>query len=157
MEPLTAEACAEMAAAMRDADRLEMSAMLLEEDTEEARLAGLISAMNKSHGLAKAAYVDDQLVMVWGVLTNTVLSTEGHPWLIATDRVGDPFIQRAMAVRCRAALLAAIPAHVTYLWNLVHDKNVLAIRWLRWMGFKFQQEPIEHGGLTWFLFRMEGS
>lgn len=157
IKPIDADDCAAMARDMRAADRLEMAAMAMADDTYAARLDCLIGLMRKSQGLARAGYVDGKIVVVYGVIARTILASEGHPWLLGSDMVFEPHVQRVMGRRCRRELLAVIPPHVSHLWNLVHSGNEIAVKWLKWMNFQFDAKPIQHGGLSWLLFRMEAS
>lgn len=115
--------------------------------------AALDDMRARSHGLARAAWIDGRLCCAYGVCTRTVLGAEGHPWMLATEAAeAEPGI---IARRSRTELLAVIPPHVTRLWNLVHEENRLAIRWLRWLRFRFEDRAIDHGGLRWRLFHAE--
>lgn len=143
-----------MAREMRAEDRAEMAAMSGKPDTEEERLEALLGLLGRSRGLAKAGFYDGQLVNVWGVISRTVLSTTGHPWMVTSDLATLRPVRRAMAHRCRAAFLDCIPSHVSELWNVVDVRNGAAIRWLKWLNFQFDPEPIEHGGAVWLKFGM---
>ena len=76
IKPLDADDCAAMARDMRAADRLEMAAMAMADDTYVARLDCLIGLMRKSQGLARAGYVDGKIVVVYGVIARTILASK---------------------------------------------------------------------------------
>ena len=76
IKPLDADDCAAMARDMRAADRLEMAAMAMADDTYAARLDCLIGLMRKSQGLARAGYVDGKIVVVYGVIARTILASK---------------------------------------------------------------------------------
>lgn len=154
--PLTREHCALMAEQMRPADRLELSLLGDEPDTYEARLKALTDLLGRSRGLARAGFYGDRLVNIWGVMTRTIIAPVGHPWMATTEAVSDRRVRRAMAHRCRAEFLGAIPDGVSHLWNVVYSENDDAIRWLRWMNFQFDPDPVEHNGARWFKFEMRG-
>lgn len=146
-----------MAREMRGADRTELSLISGKPDTLEAREAALLNLMDKSRGLAKAGFYDGQLVNVWGVVTQTIIADVGNPWMATTDAATVPSIRRSMAIRCRDEFLSTIPPYVVSLWNVVHAENAAAIRWLKWLNFDFEDQPIHHGGAAWFKFSMRAT
>lgn len=152
--PLTDEICAQMGREIRAADRLEFQAMTGEEGAPEQITGALLKLMARSHGRAMAGFYDGGLVNVWGVMTRTAISPVGHPWMLTTDLAAAPGVRRAMAHRCRAAFLISIPPHISGMWNLVDVRNTAAVRWLRWLNFRFDETPIEHGGTSWLKFGM---
>lgn len=154
--PLDAGMCRDLAANMRLDDRRELEAMsgaVALADREDA----MLDLLAKSRGLARAALVDGQVVTAWGVVTQTLIAPVGHPWMLATGQILDPHFSRVFLKRCKAEFLATIPPHVSSLWNLVDCENEIAIKWLKWMRFRFKDEIIDHGGLRWLWFGMEGA
>lgn len=148
--------CEAMAEQMRAADREELRLLSDEPDTYEARLKSLADLMKRSRGLARAGLYDGRLVNIFGVMTRTIVAPVGHPWMATTDAVQEPAVRRAMAHRCRNEFLRVIPPNVSHLWNVVYPENHDAIRWLRWMRFEFDDEPMEHNGVRWLKFEMKG-
>lgn len=143
MDNLDAELMAER---MRDMDRAEFTAMTHGEPHRDS----LIKLMRGSR-VAKAAYVDGYLVAVYGVIARNALTTEGHPWLAATDRIDRKDVRRLFIKHTRTEFASMIGGF-SYLWNLVSDDNDVAIRWLKWIGFEFDGSSYEIGGLRFLKF-----
>ncbi|MGL4813290.1 MAG: hypothetical protein ACRCXM_16090 [Beijerinckiaceae bacterium] len=140
---------------MRAADRLEFAAMHSKPDTWDERYSALRFLMDTSCGKARCGYVDGQIVAVYGVTKATALSNRGNPWLAASEFAEAKPGRQAMARFSRSELRNVLPDHVAFLWNLVHDRNVHAVRWLGKLGFAFPGREINHGGLKWLAFEME--
>tara|TARA_R110000850_G_scaffold23358_1_gene69068 strand:- start:5904 stop:6362 length:459 start_codon:yes stop_codon:yes gene_type:complete len=103
--------------------------------------------------VAKAAYVDGELVALYGILAKNVLSTEGHPWLAATAMIEDRGIRR-LFVKHTKRELSGMLGGFSHLWNLVSDENAVAIRWLKWIGFSFVGDEYAIGGMRFLKFEM---
>lgn len=102
----------------------------------------------------RAGYIDGELVAIWGVGAHTVLSTEGTPWLLATNAMERREVRRVFAARSAEEFGRTI-AGFRRLWNYVHAENRIAIRWLRWLGFEFPGHRVTIGGEPFEFFRME--
>ena len=100
---------------------------------------------------ARAAYVDGALVAIYGVIPITRLSTTGTPWLCATDSIDDPAVRREF-IKHTGPELQWIADGFERLWNLVSAENHIAIRWLKWMGFIFDETPYDVRGHTFLRF-----
>jgi hypothetical protein len=64
----------------------------------------------------------------------------GAPWLLGTDRVAEA---RWKFLRENRPVLWTLESEYDILWNQVHAKNLVHIRWLKWLGFDFG-ETINH-------------
>lgn len=78
--------------------------------------------------------IDGEPAAMFGVTPYVTLLGQGVPWMVGSNRL--------MAWAGQRALLALAPAYVAQmqaafpmLINAVHDDNVAAKRWLRWLGF----------------------
>lgn len=102
---------------------------------------------------ARAAYIDGELVAVYGVLSQTLLDKSGNPWLAATDMIDRPAVRRAFiaSTRSEAAYLARGFSH---LWNMVSEDNLVAIRWLKWVGFVFDGTSYDIRGHRFLKFHV---
>lgn len=76
----------------------------------------------------------------------------GVPWLISTERV-EQFPREFLRV-CRPEVADMLDRHGSLI-NYVDARNTAAMRWLRWLGFKFGEAvPYGHAGLPFFQFGM---
>lgn len=148
--PMTAEHCAEMAVRMRAADRREYNAML---PNEPATLG--LDRIRRQSRQAYAGLIDGRLVVIYGVLGATVLSTEGHPWLLATDDVEAPAARRAIARRSKREAARLLTGFQRYS-NWCDVTNASVIRWLRWLGFSFGTQTVKLNGVEFVQFWKEG-
>lgn len=103
---------------------------------------------------ARAGYYGGELVCVYGVLSPTLLSREGNPWLCATDLIELKEVRKAF-IRNTRSELSWMAEGFSRLWNLVLDQNVTAIRWLKWIGFRFDGTGYEIDGHRFLHFAME--
>ena len=88
-----------------------------------------------------AGFVDYELVVIFGVSVGSIKDGIGIPWLIGTDQIEDvsvPFLRRGWYY------LNQMKSSYDILQNVVYDKNVIAKRWLNWMGFEMGS-VIEYG------------
>lgn len=102
---------------------------------------------------SRAAYVDGKLVAVYGVMSRTALGGIGNPWLAATSEIEKPQVRRVFIERTREEF-TWLSEGFYRLWNVVLDKNVVAIRWLKWMGFNFDGTEYTINGHKFLLFDM---
>ena len=134
---------------MTDMDRLEFACLAGKPDPEP-----VLREMVRRSRRSRAAYVDGRLAAVYGVFAPTVLSDEGNPWLVATNAVHLPAVRRAF-IAGTTQEFAWLSDGFRRLWNLVHADNAVAIRWLRWMGFRFDADEWPVRGQRFLRFSME--
>lgn len=85
-----------------------------------------------------------------GVVPVNVLLGSGTIWLIATDAVLEH--QFAFLRRCRP-ILARMQAVYSTLSNDVAAENLVAIAWLKWLGFKLEDpRPLGPDGTLFHQF-----
>ena len=124
--PATLEHVLELAENMREADREEVWAAA-HYTPEQAALFSLEASRDTTTGLA-----DGKVVCMFGVGAAAIISTTGVPWLLTTDLVNKhakPFLRRNKKVV--KEMLVTYP----FLRNYVDERNTVAIKWLRWLGF----------------------
>lgn len=68
----------------------------------------------------------------------------GVPWMLCTDAV-DRVPRREMALLSRRVATRWKAEHDT-LVNLVHAQNARAVRFVKWLGFTVEPEPVGPGG-----------
>lgn len=138
-----------IAAEMRAADRMEFDLMSGGKSIPET-----LNYMKGRSRVAKAAYVDGELVCVFGIIAPAILSTVGSPWFAATDRINQPDVRRLFLRRSRYEL-AKLSEGFDKMWNVVEEGNRVAIRWLKWLGFVFPGMAYDIKGRNFLYFKME--
>lgn len=133
--PVEAEHIVAVAAAMRPADRDEVWASSRSEPVD-ALLRSVLASTDACVGL-----MDGEPACLFGVAPLSLLSGRGSPWMLGTDLVDRnpvPFLRR-----CRPVVARWLSVYPT-LENHVDARNVVAQRWLRWLGFTLE-EARPHG------------
>lgn len=142
VKPAQAWHVAFVAENMRQADREELEA--LGQDSEE----GIWQAFRAS----EQAWVmqEDAPMCVFGVIPTNLLTGEGIIWLLGTDNVK----RHARGfLEVSPGCLQKIMATYSHLHNYVDQRNKASIRWLKWMGFEFQEaQPLGPRGLPFHRF-----
>ena len=139
-EPVTDEAIKYIAENMRDAEVEEIIAA-----GSRSPLEALQNSMDISqfHTLITA---DGVPLVILGLVVTSGLTKLGCPWMLGTQEAGKhkrEFLTRSKPVIDE--MLDICPRLVNY----VHVKNKLSIRWLRWLGFEFD-DPILFISGEWF-------
>ena len=87
------------------------------------------------------AMVDDEPCVMLGLVIRDILSGTGAPWLLGTEN----------ALKHRRHFITQVPAVIDemlnicpVLFNYVHVKNRISIRWLKRIGFVID-EPLSYG------------
>jgi hypothetical protein len=150
IRPLRDEDLLHLATRLRDMDRIEVHSLMPDRSIAEALLFSGRASIRSCSGFWKG-----DLVACWGIVPMQPGSTEGTPWLLATDAIDTPEVQRAF-IRHGAEQLRRLSGGFHRLWNLVHRENAISIRWLRFMGFEFR-DPREYvfSGEPFVRFEME--
>jgi ribosomal protein S18 acetylase RimI-like enzyme len=94
--------------------------------------------------------IDGVPVCMFGVAPIDMLAGLGQPWLVTTNAVARH--ERVFLRRCRPVVAAMLDSYPR-LTNIVHADNVRAIKWLRWLGFKFKGEAIRVNDVAFRQFR----
>lgn len=129
---------------IRAADVDEMAA--LGKTAEEAMRGGLAAGDWTMTGL-----VDGVPVCMFGVAPLSVLNGIGAPWMLATD--GLEAAQVPFLRTCRPVVRAMRDSYPRLL-NIVDERNTVARRWLRWLGFRFDLDAVKFNGQTFLPFRL---
>lgn len=135
----------EMAEMMRPADRREYEAMM-----HEPPALGLDKLRRRSRE-SWAAFADGDLVAIYGLLARTLLSTEAHPWLVASTEIERPEVRRAFARMSRGEAARMLQGFGRYS-NYCDVENAAVMRWLYWLGFTFASETRAHNGVEFIEF-----
>lgn len=150
IEPAKYEDIEAIGKIVRDADRAELWAAAMQEP-ESVMRRGI-----KLSDYALTGFADDKPVCMYGVVTTSFIGNSGTPWMVATKYLDDyalPFLRR-----CRGPVMVMLQEY-DILQNYVDARNVRAIEWLKWLGFKVTPEPKPYGllGLPFHKFEMENS
>lgn len=125
---------------IREADRIEIEATH-SEDTS------ILQALFRSYRISTHCWTgiledDKKPVIIFGVAPISVVGQEGAPWLVGTDRVKD--CRRQFMQECKGYLDSMQAAYPQELHNFVDVRNDISIRWLKWLGFEFDEE-VQYG------------
>lgn len=135
---------------IRPADEAEMAA--LGTTPEDAMRVGMQRSDWTMTGL-----LDGVPVCMFGVSPQCVLLGRGTPWMLASNALER--FQVKFLRSCRP-VIARMRQTYPSLANVVHSENVVAIRWLRWLGFSFHSDdegdpvPFEFDGHVFYVFTM---
>lgn len=128
-----------------EAHAIELAANMRQADIDEIKASHGVNPLRGSvisYRLSEACFtgmVDNQVACTYGVIRRHVMSNRGMPWLLTTDlveRYAVPFLLGSRDV------IARIKNAFGYLENYADIRNVVALRWLRWLGFRMSHaEP----------------
>ncbi len=133
-----------LAEVMRQADKDEVAAA-----TGKTPLAALSASFRRST-LCMVALIDGKPEVIFGAGDLSILTGTGAPWLLGSDAIFDhrrEFLRQS--VNWRAQLLQ----RYSVLRNVVDCRNAAAVRWLRWLGFRFS-EPFIYRGHDFMAFEL---
>ena len=135
-----------MAPVARDEDRAEFLA------TDGLETADSLLRCLELSTDAWAAYIEDDLVGLFGVMPRSVLSSEGVPWFISSKYITEHPIIFLRA--CRKYVKIMLGKYAS-LESFVDARYGKAIQWLRWMGFEVHEpEPFGILNLPFHKFNM---
>ena len=84
----------------------------------------------------------------------SLASDEGVPWLLTAEELGSH--PRVFLRGCRAFIAEVRPMYRS-LASFVDERHVVAVRWLRWLGFEIlPARPFGADQLPFHPFRMGG-
>ena len=94
--------------------------------------------------------MDGKVVCIFGVSQISPLSEEARPWLLASDLIDET---AHTFLRVNRVYIREIKKKYPFLQNWVDCRNEKAIRWVKWLGFKFDK-PAPYGpdGLDFMRF-----
>ena len=103
------------------------------------------------------AMLDDEPACMFGASPFSIMGGMGAAWMLgsrALDRIG---AQKELLLLSQPVVEYMQSQFPALLYNFVDQRNVAAIRWLRWLGFQFS-DPIAYGvdGLPFLPFYRRG-
>lgn len=144
--PATKEHAEHIAAHVRDPDRVELWITSMSKP-ERVMLSGMRLSDFCLTGMA-----DGEPVCMWGVVRESLIGNVGVPWMVGSkslDRLANTFLRR-----CRGPLMQALGDY-DRLVNYVDSRNDRTIRWLKWLGFRFDPHPMPYGVFNMPFYRFE--
>lgn len=99
-------------------------------------------------------FVDDILTCIFGVAYVSPLSDEGYIWMVNTKNMSKCYKDM---LRYTPECLKIVCGDLRKVSNYVSERNKRTIKWLKWMGFKFNTFPVRYGveGKPFYKFWME--
>jgi len=92
-------------------------------------------------GDARVGKVGDDILCLFGVTPMTIVGGGGIPWMISTDAIRKH--ARIFLPRSKQWVDEQLEEY-GYLTNYVDERNTVAKRWLKWLGFTLA-EPVPYG------------
>lgn len=132
MAPTTLKHIVELACTMRPEDREEIWHLSRLSAGEALRVA----YDSSSH--VRTVLLNKRVVCIFGMAGE---GSTGHPWMLASGLLKK--IRKTFLRECRVHL-EEISVGRDRLYNVAWSKNTEHIRWLKWLGFTFE-EPIPLG------------
>ena len=147
IRPARAEDVVLLGPKLREIDRREIRALSGMEPTEALRLS-----FERSSRVFSALTGDGEIIQMWGVGSiGPLLGFVGMPWLLASDQLERPEVAREF-IRQSRPYARGLEEGYRRLENRVHVDNRLAVRWLKWLGFSFADQPEQWSGENFYLF-----
>ncbi|WP_461521171.1 hypothetical protein [Porticoccus sp.] len=104
-------------------------------------------------GYSTVAVIGGEPVAVFGLALRGILGRTGVPWMLGTDGVSRR--RRVFAPKSREVIEEMLSI-TPYLYNYAHVGNTVSIRWLKWLGFEFEDAaPYGVRGELFHRFYME--
>ena len=86
-----------------------------------------------------SSWLGDEILAIWGVARKSLVSQDGVYWLIASKHAQEHPILFARETK---RLLGVFDTQYRQLENHVDAGNAQIIRWLEWLGFTFDPDPV---------------
>ncbi len=119
-----------IAANVRESDRQELF---------DYSLLSPVEALERSYSISKLAWtglIDGEPVVMFGVVSASLLSDTGIPWMIGTTELDKH--QITFLKRCKPVVHKMNMCYKR-LENYVAAYNIKAIQWLKWLRFEFDE------------------
>ncbi len=127
-------------------------------DREECEAVGMgpFKALSESLERSAAAWTgmvgDSRPVCMFGVTPMDILAGVGSPWLLGTEELQKYAVTFLKLNRQYLAKMLDLFPHLV---NYVDARHTRAIRWLKWLGFRFDPEPVPYGIWKMPFYRFE--
>ncbi len=137
-----------IASNMAEADRREIEALGF------GPFRALEDSLNRSAAAWTGVVGCARPVCMFGVTPMDILGGIGSPWLLGTNEVGK---HAKTFMRLNREYVPKMLELFPDLVNWVDARHAVAIRWLKWLGFQFDPEPVPYGvwKMPFYRFHME--
>lgn len=113
----------------------------------------LMASFRVSRDTAFTATSDGEPMCMFGVKAPSMLGSVAMPWMIASDRL--EFNSRTFLRKSRQ-VLKIVSEQFPHMQNYVDARNVVAVRWLQWVGFLvYYPEPYGIDNLPFHRFELK--
>jgi hypothetical protein len=143
--PTTMEHVLDLVETMREADKDEVWAM-----TRATPCAALLTALRASRD-ARTGLADGEVLCIFGTTSVTTLGTTGIPWMLSSNSL--PKHAKAF-LRGSISYIEEMMGKYDILINYVDTRNIVAKRWLKWLGFTLDP-PVPFGAARLPFHRFE--
>lgn len=144
--------------AARDADIDELARNIREADRKEIWLVAMMRPETvlyfelRQSVFAWTGRANGEIVCMFGVSEGSVITGTGMPWMLATDLLTK---FQFYFLRRNKTFIDMMSRVFPVLYNYVDVENILAIRWLKWLGFKVSRQPEPWGLMRAPFYRFE--
>jgi len=111
--------------------------------------SGAIDGAIAAADFAWAGEADGEMVALWGVQSESLLSRQGYCWLLTTPALADHLFT---FVRYSRIELEKIEGNYDLLYGWVDAANRKSIRWLEWLGFTIVPVEVRPNGFAFHRF-----
>jgi hypothetical protein len=88
---------------------------------------------------------------IFGVGVVSIATGTAAPWMLATPAIEH---HRRQFLRTSADFRNQLLKQYSTLRNAVDARNAVAIRWLKWLGFSFYEQPLKYRGYEFRIFEL---
>lgn len=146
MRNATEEDAVKIAPLLREVDKQEMFALTGHDGKDE--LVESVRASLSGDGFCKVCLVDDEYVVIFGVCPTDVKDEHGNiigcPWMMATNKLYDPMCVEHF-LEDDLGIVEEMNRRFLFLTNVIDERNTISIKWLKHVGFIFQQRILNYG------------
>lgn len=146
----------------KEADRKDfklMKKIIRKEDREELeastgkRYEDIIDKTRDVSDISFAGYYDGKLIALFGVRTLSMMTQTGAIWMFGSKFL--PAHQRVFLKHCKKCVEVMLEDYQK-VFNFVDERNTMVIRWLKWLGFTFEDsQPYGPKRMPFYKFYLE--
>jgi len=129
---------------IRDADKNEIYDLTLMKPLEALKKSLEVSF------LACTGLIDGKPICMFGVGDTGMMFNTGRPWMIGTNEIDN--VPVTFLRRNKVYVQKMLDCY-GFLENYVSQENTKAIDWLKWLGFTFDEEPVNMGVFNKHFYR----
>lgn len=100
--------------------------------TDRSSPIGALEICNITSDKKFALLLNGEPIMAFGI-DRDGLSDHARVWLLSTPKISQV---RRFFIKHSKAVFLSLTKEYTLVYNYVHEQNSVALRWLKWLGFK---------------------